>query len=143
MAGRVLVVASPGLLIALGLYGTLNGGWGGPGPWLLTVGLVTLTAAALLQPWESIIGPEGISCRTLARRRRIAWNDAVSFERERRRRGRDGPLVVRTVERRRIPLTDRVERPDEWDSLRALVARHGPGIALPEPPHRRPRTGPR
>ena len=49
--------------------------------------------------------------------------------------------MVRDLEGHRTALCDVAERPSEWDTLRELVARYGPGIAVSTPPPGHPFLG--
>jgi hypothetical protein len=137
LSGQLLTVASPLILVALGAYGTAGGGTSSPGFWILLLGLGLLAAAAWTLPWEATIDADGVHVRTLLRRQHLAWDDIVAIERHRRIRG-GGPLVARTAAARRIAITDRVERPAEWDELKELVERHAPGVAVATPPPAHP-----
>lgn len=133
LSGRLLTIGSPLLLVALGGYGTAVGGTSAPGFWVLLAGVGLAVASALTIPWEATVGVEGVTCRTLLRRRHLAWDDIVAFER--RRRGRSGgPLVARTTAGGRVALSDQPERPAEWDRLKELVERLAPGVAVGAPP---------
>lgn len=138
---RVITIGSPGLLLALGVYGVANAGWAGVGGVLVGVGALLLALAAWSMPWVTTIDEVGVHWRTPVRSRRIPWDDIVAFQRHRGRAG--GPLVVRTVERRRVAVTTTTERPSDWDALRELVDRHAPGVAMASAPPAHPfnRTG--
>lgn len=133
LTGRMLTVGSPMLLVGLGGYGTARGGTGAPGFWLLIAGIVVLAAAVVTMPWTTTVDPRGIHLRSLLRRRVIPWDDVVAFERPHRGR-QERPLVVRTIDGRRLPLSDRPERPADWDHLRELVDAVAPGVAVGPPP---------
>jgi hypothetical protein len=162
---RALVILSPGALVALGVWGASAGGT--VGVVLLVVGVVLGATAGWVMPWSARIDHVGVHRRTLLRRQTIAWDDVVAIERGRpSRRGRvrrdplggwmagtpptssGGPggaapdrskgLMVRTVDRKRHVLATHAERPDQWDTLKALVAEHAPGVAPPPPPASHP-----
>lgn len=140
-SGRALSIGSPMLLIALGGYGTVRGGVPAPGFILLLAGAALLGVTALTMPWAALVDATGVHCRTMARLRSIPWDDVVAFERQRRARG-GGALLVRTVQGRRIALSDRPERPDQWDALREMVQRCAPGAPVGSPPDGHPFNGP-
>jgi hypothetical protein len=131
-----LGLASPALLIVLGLVGVIGGGLATPGGVVLVVGLVVLGLVAWEVPWRCRIDADGVHRRSLVRREDVAWDDVVAFERGGRRRG--GGLIVRTIRGTRRALSDATERPDQWDALRMLVSDHAPGVAVPPPPRGHP-----
>jgi hypothetical protein len=133
---RLLTIGSPLLLIVLGAYGVALGGTSSPGGVVLVVGLVLAVLAAWTLPWTTELDASGVRWRSVARERRIDWDDVVALERHRGRP--DGPLVMRTVEHGKLALSDTVEHPAEWDELRELLAVHAPGAAMPDPPPNHP-----
>jgi len=135
-----LAVGSPAALVGLGLYGLVAGSGGAALPTVLVVsGLALAFGAARTVPWSVHFDEHGIHWRALLRDRRIDWDDAIAFERHRRKRG--GPLVLRTMAGERLAIGDGTERPDEWDRLREVVERFGPGVAVPDAPPSHPFHG--
>jgi hypothetical protein len=137
---RVLAVVSPSLLVGLGLYG-VAGSWRGPGPILLALGVALTVAVVRSIPWSSEVGEPGVEVRMPGRRVALAWDDVVAFERHKAGRKGNGALVVRDFAGNRTALTDVAERPAEWDTLRELVARYAPGVAVSPPPPGHPFLG--
>ena len=133
MLTRGLAVVSPSLLLGLGLYG-VAGSWRGPGPILLCLGIVLTVAVLRSIPWSSEVGPSGVEVRMPGKRVEVAWDDVVAFERHRAGRRGNGALVVRDMVGHKTALSDVAERPAEWDTLRELVARYAPGVAVSSPP---------
>ena len=133
MLTRVLAVVSPSLLLGFGLYG-VAGSWSGPGPILLGLGIALTVAVLRSIPWSSEVGESGVEVRMPGRRVLVAWDDVVAFERHRAGRKGSGALVLRDMEGHKIALCDVAERPAEWDTLRELVARYAPGVAVASPP---------
>ncbi len=142
MLTRVLAIVSPSLLLGLGLYG-LAGSWRGPGPILVGLGVFLTVAVLRSIPWSSAVGPAGVEVRMPARRVVLTWDDVVAFERHRAGRKGDGARVGRDMGGHKTALTDVAERPAEWDTLRELVARYAPGVAVSSPPPGHPFLGPR
>lgn len=128
----MLAVASPGLLIVLGILGVAGGGLDTPGTALLVMGLALLLAVGWELPRRTTIDADGVDHRSLVRRRRVPWESVVAFERG-GRRGR-GPLVVRVGSHTRLVLCDVAERPDQWDAIRTLISEHAEGVVVPPPP---------
>ena len=121
------------MLLAFGLYG-IAGSWSGPGPIIFAAGCALLAAVLWSVPWSSEVGESGVEVRMPGRRVVLPWDEIVAFERHKQGRKGNGALVVRDLEGRRTALTDVAERPADWDTLRELVSRYGPGIAVSSPP---------
>jgi hypothetical protein len=135
----ILAIASPGVLVVLGLVGVVGGGLATPGGAILVIGLVLFVAVAWEVPWRTTIDAVGVHRRSLVRTEHVEWDDVAAFERGGRRSA--GALVVRTLEGRRRALSDAPERPDQWDALRLLVSDHAAGVVVPPPPEGHPFHG--
>lgn len=134
-----LSVASPALLIVLGLVGVVGGGLYTPGGVVLLIGLVVFVLVAWELPRRTRIDATGVHRRSLLRREHVEWDDVIAFERGGRRAA--GALIVRTIGGARRALSDAPERPDQWDALRLVVSDHAPGVAVPPPPRGHPFVG--
>lgn len=137
---RVLAVVSPSLLVGFGLYG-VAGSWRGPGPVLLVLGVALAVAVVRSIPWSSEVCEPGVEVRFPGRQVVLGWDEVVAFERHKAGRKASGALVVRDIDGHRTALTDVAERPADWDTLRELVARFAPGVAVPPPPPGHPFLG--
>lgn len=136
----LLLVASPLVLVALGVLGLAVGDGGPLIPVLfIGAGLALFASAGVSLPVAVRFDADGVTWRAPLRRRVIDWDDVVAFERHRRRA--KGALVIRMVSGERLAVADVAERPAEWDRLKEVAERYAPGCAVPDPPRGHPFRG--
>ncbi len=138
--GRLLFLTAPLVLLGLGGYGIVFGGFQIFNSILAVIGLLLLAASLLDFPLYSVVGPEGVERRCLLRRERRAWSELRTIARPANRgiasRVRSGlgtgnsSGLVAEIGARPSLLTDRIESPAEFDALENAMAQWVPGMVL-------------
>lgn len=150
-----LGASSPGLVLALGLWGWIRAGELRVIPVVLVVfGLALAAVAALDVPHKIVVSENGVLRQCLLRRQLFSWEEIVAFRRPQARRGRrgvsgkttapgaggappsgKGGLLLETTERRQYLLSLGRERPATYGAIQEAVRRYAPGLSMPGPPH--------
>lgn len=151
LAGRVLGFVSPAIL-----FGIVGLSWSSSGrlswlAWLLLLlGVVMLASALFDQPRRIELSPDGIHRVCWLRRSLYPWSDVSALTRlPRKRRPTDavtrvlagseheddiGKGLMARVGTKRVMLSDRTERLDQWEIMALRVRRWSPGCGLPPKP---------
>lgn len=146
----VSAIFTPAVLVVLGSWGLLRAGELRVFPALLLgLGLVLLLIIAVDLPYRAEVNRDGVDRICPLRRQRVPWDDVIAISRTRVDRGGQrllgravarGPSKVGGLvllvgpKRRRYLLTDRQERPDQFDRLQQAVRLWAPGVPLPAAP---------
>lgn len=157
--GFVLLGAvSPGILIALGVFGFVRAGEFRILPAVIGgLGVVLAAVAAYDIPHTVVVDAVGVHRRCLFRRQSFGWDDVIAFRRPRPPRGRrigsmggvpevrdpneeankaaKGGLLVETRAHRQYLLSHGRERPATYEAIREVVRNHAPGLSMPGPPY--------
>lgn len=146
----VSAIFTPAVLVLLGSWGLWRAAELRVFPALLLgAGLVLLLVIAVDLPYRVEVNPDGVDRICPLRRQRVAWDDVIAITRTRVDRGAQrllgravargpskvgGLVLLVGAKRRRYLLTDRQERPDQFDRLQRSVRIWAPGVPLPAAP---------